>query len=109
MATNIKPHQATRNQSLGDRRQLRLASVGTTAPGLELKALGDARQGREEDVQFATNVVPFAGGEPGNHTLWRLAHGGDIARPGRQAHSGHDRQKGAIEGLTSAYAPADQP
>src|ERR1700733_6351539 len=72
MATNIKPHQATRNQSVGDRRQFRLASVGTTAPGLELKALGDTRQSREEDVQFAANIVPLAGGESGDHTLWRL-------------------------------------
>ena len=55
MDTGIKPHQATRNQSFRDRRQLRLASVGTAAPRLELKALGDARQGREEDVQFAAN------------------------------------------------------
>jgi hypothetical protein len=32
MDTGIKPHQATRNQSFRDRRQLRLASVGTAAP-----------------------------------------------------------------------------
>jgi hypothetical protein len=42
-------------QPLRDQRKLRLAGVGTTAPGLELKALGDA-QGRENRIQFVANI-----------------------------------------------------
>jgi hypothetical protein len=40
----IKPHEATRDQPLRRRRQLELAGVGTTAPDLAVKALGQGWQ-----------------------------------------------------------------
>jgi hypothetical protein len=44
----IKTHQTAINQTLCGRWQLRLALLGTTSPGPELKAFSDGRQGPEK-------------------------------------------------------------
>ena len=75
-----QPHEAMRDQPLRCRRQLRLACIGAPAPGLKVKTLGNAWQCRKEDVQFAANVVPFAGCEPGDHAILPLVHARNIAR-----------------------------
>jgi hypothetical protein len=74
-------------QPLRRRRQLWLAGFGTPAPGLEVKALGHARQGREDHVQFAANVVPLAVGESGDHPILLLTHPRGLARRDFRAQS----------------------
>ena len=62
----IKTHQATINQALGRRRQLRLALLRATSPDPELKALGHGGQPAEELVEFAANILALADRERGD-------------------------------------------
>jgi hypothetical protein len=57
----IKPHQPPFQEALGSRRQFRLASLRTAAPGLEEKAVGNRGIGGEEHIEFAPDIVPLAG------------------------------------------------
>ena len=66
------------------------------APGPEVKALGHARQCRKEDVQFAANVVPLAGCEPGDHSILPLAHAHNVARRNLGAQSWMRRKQPAV-------------
>src|SRR5580692_3539839 len=57
-------------------------------PGLEQEAVSYRRQCREELVEFAADVVPLAGGEPGDHRLLHCAHDPRYLLSSRRFHKG---------------------
>ena len=80
-SAGVELHQPPIHQPLGHRRDLWLAGLRAAPPGPELEAFGHGRQCREDHVEFAANIVPFARGEPGVDLL-KLQGGSSVAKLG---------------------------